>query len=80
MGGNLPAEAGVVISHCEGDVVCKLTNPKIPYFNAFIYLENKQDVGKVDDIFGPMTDAVRNGTPLCASIYLLLCAWSRATF
>jgi len=52
-------EVGVVISHCEGDVVCKLSNPKIPYFNAYIYLENKQDVGKVDDIFGPMTDAVR---------------------
>lgn len=27
---------------------------KIPYFNAPIYLENKQQIGKVDEILGPM--------------------------
>lgn len=25
----------------EGEMVCESTNPKIPYFNAPIYLENK---------------------------------------
>ena len=29
---------------------------KVPYFNAPIYLENKQQVGKVDEIFGPVKD------------------------
>ena len=29
---------------CEGEMVCESINPKIPYFNAPIYLENK--VGK----------------------------------
>lgn len=26
---------------CEGEMVCESVNPKIPYFNAPIYLENK---------------------------------------
>lgn len=38
--------------------MCKCTNEKIPYFNAPVYLENKSQIGKVDDIFGPMTDFV----------------------
>lgn len=48
-----------VFSHaCEGEAVTKLTNEKIPYFNAPIYLENKTQVGKVEEIFGPINDAV----------------------
>ena len=50
---------GTFVQPCEGDLVCKSTNEKIPYFNAPIFLENKQQVGKVDDIFGSMTDVVR---------------------
>ena len=47
------------MSHpCEDDIVCKGTNEKIPYFNAPIFLENKQQVGKVDEIFGPIQDFV----------------------
>lgn len=51
-------ELGHVLHTCEGDLVCKCTNEKIPYFNAPVYLENKSQIGKVDDIFGPMTDFV----------------------
>ena len=39
---------------CEGDLVCKSSGVKVPYFNAPIYLENKAQVGKVDEIFGPI--------------------------
>ena len=38
--------------------MCKCTNEKVPYFNAPVYLENKAQIGKVDDIFGPMNDFV----------------------
>jgi len=31
----------------------------VPYFNAGIFLENKQQIGKVDEIFGPMKQYVR---------------------
>ncbi|XP_048589171.1 H/ACA ribonucleoprotein complex subunit 1 [Nematostella vectensis] len=49
-------ELGSFNHPCEGDLVCKCTNEKIPYFNAPVYLENKEQIGKVDDIFGPMQD------------------------
>ena len=34
----------------------KCTNEKIPYFNSPVYLENKEKIGKVDEIFGPIQD------------------------
>ncbi|THD24957.1 H/ACA ribonucleoprotein complex subunit [Fasciola hepatica] len=50
-------EVGTYHHSCQEDIVCKLTNEKIPHFNAFVYLENKEEVGKVDEIFGPIKDA-----------------------
>ena len=47
-------EVGEFIHACEGEAVCKLTNPKVPYFNGPIFLENKTQVGKVEEIFGPI--------------------------
>ena len=38
----------------EGEIVCKLTNVMIPYFNASIFLENKTKIGKVEEILGPI--------------------------
>ncbi|XP_010940082.1 H/ACA ribonucleoprotein complex subunit 1-like protein 2 [Elaeis guineensis] len=55
-----PAEVVEVASFlhaCEGDAVTKLTNEKIPYFNAPIYLQNKTQIGKVDEIFGPINES-----------------------
>lgn len=49
-------EMGSFMQACEGDVVCRSINPKIPYFNAPIYLENKTQVGKVDEILGPLNE------------------------
>jgi H/ACA ribonucleoprotein complex subunit 1 len=34
-------EMGSVMHSCENEIVCESINPKIPYFNAPIYLENK---------------------------------------
>ncbi|OLY83328.1 H/ACA ribonucleoprotein complex subunit 1 [Smittium mucronatum] len=41
---------------CEGDMVCKSTNPKVPFFNAPVYLQNKTQIGKVDEILGPINE------------------------
>ncbi|GJJ69718.1 H/ACA ribonucleoprotein complex subunit 1 [Entomortierella parvispora] len=49
-------EIGQFMHACEGEMVCKSTNVKIPYFNAPIYLENKSQIGKVDEILGPMNE------------------------
>ncbi|ANB15407.1 H/ACA snoRNP pseudouridylase subunit GAR1 [Sugiyamaella lignohabitans] len=49
-------EMGAFLHPCEGDIVCRSINTKIPYFNAPIYLENKSVVGKVDEILGPLNE------------------------
>lgn len=49
-------EMGSFIHACEGDIVCRSINEKVPYFNAPIYLENKTQVGKVDEILGPLNE------------------------
>nr|GMD84517.1 putative H/ACA ribonucleoprotein complex subunit 1-like protein 1 [Ipomoea batatas] len=50
-------EVSTFVHACEGDAVTKLTNEKIPYFNAPIYLQNKTQIGKVDEIFGPINES-----------------------
>lgn len=45
---------GKFIHACEGEMVCESINPKVPHFNAQIFLENKTAVGKVDEVLGPI--------------------------
>ncbi|KAI9270620.1 Gar1/Naf1 RNA binding region-domain-containing protein [Phascolomyces articulosus] len=47
---------GQFMHACEGEMVCKSINTKIPYFNAPIFLENKAQIGKVDEILGPLNE------------------------
>ncbi|PKY07386.1 Gar1-domain-containing protein, partial [Aspergillus campestris IBT 28561] len=47
-------EMGSFMHACEGEMLCESINPKIPYFNAPIYLENKTPIGKVDEVLGPI--------------------------
>ncbi|KAG0559360.1 hypothetical protein KC19_10G098700 [Ceratodon purpureus] len=54
----LLTEVASYLHACEGEVVTKLINEKIPYFNAPIYLENKTQIGKVEEIFGPINEAM----------------------
>ena len=48
---SLPTEVGHCVHPCKGDLVCKSDIEKVPYFNASIYLKNKSQIGKVDEIF-----------------------------
>ncbi|KAJ5744341.1 H/ACA ribonucleoprotein complex subunit GAR1 [Penicillium manginii] len=52
--GSRGGEMGSVMHSCENEIVCESINPKIPYFNAPIYLENKTQIGKVDEVLGPI--------------------------
>ncbi|KAL4908111.1 Gar1/Naf1 RNA binding region-domain-containing protein [Aspergillus multicolor] len=47
-------EMGTFMHACEGEMVCESINPKIPYFNAPMYLENKTPIGKIDEVLGPI--------------------------
>lgn len=38
-------------------MLCASSMPdKVPYFNAPIYLQNKSEIGKVDEILGPINE------------------------
>ena len=41
---------------CQDDLVAKAEIENVPYFNAPIFLENKEQIGKVDEIFGNIKD------------------------
>ncbi|WWD03555.1 H/ACA ribonucleoprotein complex subunit 1 [Kwoniella europaea PYCC6329] len=48
-------EIGSFLHPVESEMLCSLAIPtKIPYFNAPIYLQNKTQIGKVDEILGPI--------------------------
>ena len=53
------AEAGAFSHPCENDLVVWSTSGKIPFFNAQIYFENIEPIGKVDEIFGGPQENVR---------------------
>lgn len=63
-------EVSAFLHACEGDAVTKLTNEKIPFFNAPIFLQNKTQIGKVDEIFGPINEAVSSLTCLSVANFL----------
>lgn len=54
------AVLGQFMHPCEDDIVCKCVTEenRVPYFNAPVYLENKEQIGKVDEIFGQLRDFV----------------------
>ena len=47
---------GTFLHACENDyLVLKCTlSAQVPYFNAFIFMENKSIVGRIDEILGPI--------------------------
>ena len=65
-------EVATFLHACEGDAVTKLSQAKIPYFNAPIYLENKTQIGKVDEIFGAINESVCVHS-LCGFLLSLVC-------
>ncbi|XP_009126242.1 putative H/ACA ribonucleoprotein complex subunit 1-like protein 1 [Brassica rapa] len=51
-------EVATFVHASEGDAVTKLCQEKIPHFNAPIYLQNKTQIGRVDEIFGPINESL----------------------
>lgn len=47
---------GIMDYPCQDDLVCKVQIDDVPYFNAPIFLENKEQIGKIDEIFGTLRD------------------------
>ncbi|XP_067008322.1 probable H/ACA ribonucleoprotein complex subunit 1 [Anabrus simplex] len=55
-----PPEQVVELGHFEhtsqDDLVVKVSLSDVPFFNAPVYLENKEQIGKIDEIFGTLRD------------------------
>ncbi|KAG2311742.1 hypothetical protein Bca4012_026215 [Brassica carinata] len=51
-------EVATFVHACEGETVTKLCQEKTPRFNAPIYLQNKTQIGSVDEIFGPINESL----------------------
>jgi len=51
-------EMGTFLHPCISEMVYKSTNEKVPKFNSSVFLENKQEIGKVDEIFGPINESM----------------------
>ncbi|KAG9016725.1 H/ACA snoRNP pseudouridylase subunit [Tulasnella sp. 427] len=50
-------EMGTFVHAVEDEMLCTATMAeKVPYFNAPIYLENKNQIGKVDEVLGPVNE------------------------
>ncbi|KAA6393499.1 MAG: putative H/ACA ribonucleoprotein complex subunit 1 [Streblomastix strix] len=49
-------EMGEFTHSCEGDLVCKVTNGRVPFTNGFIFNSSKAQIGKVDEVLGPLNE------------------------
>jgi hypothetical protein len=52
-------EMGTFLHTAESDLVIKSTHADIPKFNSMLYFQDKSEIGKVDEIFGPINEVVR---------------------
>ncbi|EJD02071.1 Gar1-domain-containing protein [Fomitiporia mediterranea MF3/22] len=66
-------EMGSFVHAVEDEMLCASTMPdKVPYFNAPIYLQNKSEIGKVDEILGPINEvyfSIKMGQGMVASSF-----------
>lgn len=62
-------EFGFYTHPCQNQLVCKSLMEELPFFNAPIYTEDKQQIGKVDEIFGSIRDYV--GFYYCRFFHLI---------
>merc|ERR1711964_363252 len=48
---------GNFVHPCKEEAIIRLSSAdQVPMFNAPIYLENKQQIGKVNEVFGPINE------------------------
>jgi hypothetical protein len=52
-------EVGEVMHSAEDNqLLCKATAARVPWYRKMVYLENKAEVGTVDEVLGPVADFV----------------------
>eukprot|EP01054_Gregarina_sp_Poly1_P005266 Gregarina_sp_Poly_1__5265@NODE_278_length_10191_cov_434_260174_g242_i0_p6_GENE_NODE_278_length_10191_cov_434_260174_g242_i0NODE_278_length_10191_cov_434_260174_g242_i0_p6_ORF_typecomplete_len155_score13_07Gar1/PF04410_14/6_7e15_NODE_278_length_10191_cov_434_260174_g242_i055135977 len=70
-------EVGYSLHTCEGELVGAVTKlaDQVPYFNGRVFLENKAEIGKVDEILGPLNQMVSSQIlgPMSVTFQLPVC-------
>ena len=47
------------VLECEGQMVCTVAiDDKVPYFNAPVFLENKTQIGKIEEVLGKVSETM----------------------
>lgn len=49
-------KVGITMHECEDQLIVKCVHTRVPQFNARIFLNNKEEIGKLDEIFGPINE------------------------
>lgn len=58
-------ESGSFLHECQGEMVYKMTpNAQVPKFNAQVFLENKTQVGRVEEVLGPISEVYFSVKPI----------------
>lgn len=58
-------ESGSFLHECQGEMVYKMTaNAQVPKFNAQVFLENKTQVGRVEEVLGPISEVYFSVKPV----------------
>ena len=42
----------------DNQLLCKATAARVPWYRKMVYLENKAEVGTVDEVLGPVAEFV----------------------
>lgn len=51
-------EMGTFVHGAESDLVVKSSHADIPKFNSMVYHKDITEIGKIDEIFGPINEVV----------------------
>lgn len=58
-------ETGAFLHDCQGEMVYRMTaNAQVPKFNAPVYLQNKSQIGKVEEVLGPISEVYFSVKPV----------------
>lgn len=58
-------ETGVFLHDCQGEMVYRMTaTAQVPKFNAPVFLENKSQIGKVEEVLGPISEVYFSVKPV----------------
>lgn len=58
-------ESGSFLHECQGEMVYKMTaDARVPKFNAPVFLENKTQVGRVEEVLGPISEVYFSVKPV----------------